>query len=251
MTSNVTCTVNINSACHSYQLGRECYISELHRCVLRTAESDENTRFANKVKLLLYCAESPLNIFDKVGSIEQPAQIKAQFITENTHSEPDFTKFNVRFRIPIDILELSRLSPLEYLTKFTEVKSDVAEFYKIKYGKHSRMQKMRRKELKAAMEDIFKDLAEPVFKRVSELLDAEEVADFLEFDLFIGVCSFGNRVISRVSELDGIVTNSPPALDLKKLIFLEVADFYQLKAKLEFIEIRADLKELLLNLQIN
>ena len=144
MTSNITCTVEINSACHSYQLGRECYISELHRFVLKTAESDENTRFAKNAKLLLYCAESPLNIFDKVGSIEHPAQIKAQFITENTHSEPDFTKFNVRFRIPIDILELSRLSPLEYLTKFTEVKTDVAEFYKIKYGKHSRMQKMIR-----------------------------------------------------------------------------------------------------------
>ena len=91
------------------------------------------------------------------------------------------------------------------------------------------------------------------------------MVEFIEFDLFVGVCSFGNRIISRVSELDGIVTNSPPALDLKKLIFLEVADFYKLKvrqkfrsfryiriqAKLEFIEIRADLKELLLNLQIN
>jgi len=50
--------------------------------------------------------------------------------------------------------------------------------------------------------------------------------------------------------MDGIITNSPPKSELSKILFLEMADFYNIKNKLDVHGIRSDLKHLLLKIQI-
>lgn len=103
--------VNIGSTMHSYILPKDANIRELHQMVLKTANDD---RMYNDGKILLYCEESPMNIFDKIASIPEPNCVTAKIINASS-TKSNFSKFNIRFRIPMDIQELVEVTPLQYL----------------------------------------------------------------------------------------------------------------------------------------
>nr|XP_039267531.1 uncharacterized protein LOC120342667 isoform X2 [Styela clava] len=175
------------------------------------------------------------------------------------------SKYDTRFALPLDTRELEGLNPVQYLGRYCIVSSTWKAFYLSVFSSYDKWKKkkLNYKQVCAAMERLFVELAYPLLKRVVKLMGLDVIGEQSTADNnnnntadtddwkttfsigpneFVSMCSLANRIICREDEIDGFHVNTIK----QKNTQLEDADFFNIEGKIRDYKMNPLTKRLLL-----
>ncbi|XP_077967227.1 uncharacterized protein LOC120342667 isoform X2 [Styela clava] len=175
------------------------------------------------------------------------------------------SKYDTRFALPLDTRELEGLNPVQYLGRYCIVSSTWKAFYLSVFSSYDKWKKkkLNYKQVCAAMERLFVELAYPLLKRVVKLMGLDVIGEQSTADNnnnntadtddwkttfsigpneFVSMCSLANRIICREDEIDGFHVNTIK----QKNTQLEDADFFNIEGKIRDYKLNPLTKRLLL-----
>ncbi|XP_070509084.1 uncharacterized protein [Chironomus tepperi] len=172
---------------------------------------------------------------DAVREMKQYLNLEEYSNEKWQHLPRRFSRSAARFELPIDIREMSKLRPFNYLSKYVYVESDKKQLYHRVFIKYLPKSQMNREEAehddlyanlemrKAFMESLLAARVMPMEKLNQALHEVlgfhataeyvQEIENFLELDTldsdtainfrtFCGIVAFGERLITTLSQED-------------------------------------------------
>lgn len=146
-----------------------------------------------------------------------------------------------RFELPMDMLVLEQLSPLQYVSQFCRVNSRRKTLFRHYFVKNDRDRDgvMNKRELQSALRDLYAQSIDTAqVNAILELLDIERSMRAFDLDVFTAVAAFSERYLYYYYSL--AVNNQT-----ERRMVLEETDFCALRWKLEGCQIDDKLKNVL------
>lgn len=146
-----------------------------------------------------------------------------------------------RFELPMDMLDLELLSPLQYVLQFCRVHGRRRTLFRHYFTKNDRDRdgSINKRELQNALRDLYaQSINTEQVNAILDLLDVDKSVRTFDLDVFTAVAAFSERYLYHYYSL-AVQDQS------ERRMVLEETDFCALRWKLEGCKISEKLKSLL------
>lgn len=146
-----------------------------------------------------------------------------------------------RFELPMDMLDLELLSPLQYVLQFCRVHRRRRTLFRHYFTKNDRDRdgSINKRELQNALRDLYaQSINTEQVNAILDLLDVDKSVRTFDLDVFTAVAAFSERYLYHYYSL-AVQDQS------ERRMVLEETDFCALRWKLEGCKISEKLKSLL------
>ena len=146
-----------------------------------------------------------------------------------------------RFELPMDMLDLELLSPLQYVSQFCRVHGRRRTLFRHYFTKNDRDRdgSINKRELQNALRDLYaQSINTEQVNAILDLLDVDKSVRTFDLDVFTAVAAFSERYLYHYYSL-AVQDQS------ERRMVLEETDFCALRWKLEGCKISEKLKNLL------
>lgn len=173
---------------------------------------------------------------------EESKRVKSDSSKAWLQGPHSISRQSCRFELPMDMLVLQQLSPLQYVSQFCRVNSRRKTLYRHYFIKIDRDRDgvISKRELQSALRDLYaQSINVAQVNAILELLDIEKSMRAFDLDVFTAVAAFSERYLYYCYSL------AMQHDQTERRMVLEETDFCALRWKLEGCKINDKLRNVL------